>query len=53
MHAEVTFIHPRKRYVREWKMSLVIANIPAMLPSYKLGSKSNALSWLALPSGTH
>lgn len=40
-------------YVREWKMSLVIANIPATLPSCELGSKSNVLSWFALPYGTH
>lgn len=34
-------------------MSLLIANIPAILPSCKLGSKSNVLPWLALPYGTH
>lgn len=39
--AEVTFIHPRKCMYRESKMSLVIANIPVMFPSCKLGSKSN------------
>lgn len=41
MYAEVTFIHPRKCMYRESKMSLVIANIPVMFPSCKLGSKSN------------
>lgn len=30
-------------------MSLVIANIPAMFPSYKLGSKSKTFSLLVLP----
>lgn len=34
------------------KMSLIIANIPATLLSYKLRSQSDALSWLAVPSGT-